>query len=84
VHDERVEIVGEALGRGGVAARVEFVDERLQSVLGVAGAGRVVERLPGRVLDAFAFALGQLGVKVARAARSSAGGQTRASSARSP
>jgi hypothetical protein len=84
VHDERVEIVGEALGRGGVAALVELVDERLEFLLGVAGADRVIERLPVRVLDAFAFALGQLGVEVARGARSSAGGLRRASTARSP
>jgi hypothetical protein len=85
VHDERVQIVGQALGRVGEAALVEVVDERLEPVLGVAFVDRVIERLPVRVLDAFAFALGQLGGKgCARGARSSAGGQRRASTARSP
>jgi hypothetical protein len=35
VHDEGVEIVGEAAGCGGVAAVVELVDERLELLLGV-------------------------------------------------
>jgi hypothetical protein len=36
VHDERVEVIGQASCRGGVAAPVELVDERLQPLLGVA------------------------------------------------
>ena len=59
VHDERVEIVGQAFGRGRVAILVELVDERLESLLGVAGVDRVIQRLPVGVLDAFAFALGE-------------------------
>ena len=62
VYDERVQIVGEASRRGGVAALVELVDQRLESVLGVAFADRVIERLPVRVLDTFALPLGQLRV----------------------
>jgi hypothetical protein len=85
VHDERVQVVGQASGGGGVAALVELVDERLKTLLGVGVADRVIERLPVRPLDALAFALGQLGVRgCARDARSSAGGQTPASTARSP
>ena len=64
-HDERVEIVGQALGRGGEAALVELVDERLRSLLCVALVDRVIERLPVGVLDPFALAFGQLGVEVA-------------------
>src|SRR5215217_5146768 len=64
--DERVEVVGQASGRGGVAALVELVDERLEALLGVALVDRVIERLPVRLLDAFALAFGQLGVEVAR------------------
>jgi hypothetical protein len=65
VDDERVEVVGEASRRGGVAALVELVDERLEPLLGVALVDCVIERLPVGLLDAFAFALGQLGVEVA-------------------
>jgi hypothetical protein len=36
VDDERVEVVGEAFGGGGVAGLVELVDERLELLLGVA------------------------------------------------
>jgi hypothetical protein len=61
VHDERVEIVGEALGRGGVAGTVELVDQRLASLLAVALIDRVVERLPVSLADPFALPLGQLG-----------------------
>jgi hypothetical protein len=61
MHDERFQIVGQALGRGGEAALVELVDQRLQSLLGVAGVDRVIERLPVGVLDPFALAFGQLG-----------------------
>jgi len=54
VHDERVEVVGEAFGGGGVAGAVELVDERPQSLLAVAFAGGVVERLPVGAADALA------------------------------
>jgi hypothetical protein len=67
VHDERVEVVGEASGRGGVAGTVELVDERLQSLLAVALAGGVVECLPVGLADALALAFGQLGEQVAQA-----------------
>jgi hypothetical protein len=42
VHDERVKVIGEASGGGGVAALVELACERLEPVLGVAGADRVM------------------------------------------
>ena len=58
VHDERVEVVGEAFGGGGVAGAVELVDERSEALLAVALVGGVVERLPVGGADAFAFALG--------------------------
>jgi hypothetical protein len=35
VHDERVEVVGEAAGGGGKAALVQVVDERLEALFGV-------------------------------------------------
>ena len=39
--DERVQVVGQAVGRSGVAGVVELVDDRLQSLLAVALAGGV-------------------------------------------
>ena len=66
VHDERVEVGGEAFGGGGVARLVEFVDERLEALLAVAFVGGVVERLPVGRPDALAFAFGQLGDQVAQ------------------
>src|SRR5215217_2462866 len=39
-HDERVQVIGEASCRSGVAALVELVEEGLESLLGVAGADR--------------------------------------------
>jgi hypothetical protein len=65
VHDERVEVVGEAFGGGGVAGTVELVDERLQALLCVALAGGVIERRP--VGQTHALALGQLGEQVPQA-----------------
>jgi hypothetical protein len=78
VHHERVEVVGEAFGGGGVAGVVELVDQRLEPLLAVAFAGGVIERLPVGLAHAFALALGQLGEQVAararpRRARSTAG-----------
>ena len=35
MHDERVEVVGEAAGGGGEAAVVQVVDERLEALFGV-------------------------------------------------
>jgi hypothetical protein len=67
VHDERVEVVGQASGRRGVAGSVELVDQRLESLLAVMLAGGVVERLPVGPTDTVAFALGQLGQQVADA-----------------
>jgi hypothetical protein len=46
VHDERVQVVGQASGRGGEAVLVEPADQGLESLLGVLLADRVVERLP--------------------------------------
>jgi hypothetical protein len=65
VNDERVEVVGEAFGGGGVAGTVELVDQRLEALLAVALVGGVVERLPVGRPDALAFAFGQLGEQVA-------------------
>jgi hypothetical protein len=67
VDDERVEVVGEAFGGGGVAGSVEFVDQALESLFAVALVGGVVERPPEGLTDAFALALGQLGEQVAEA-----------------
>src|SRR5215218_11504797 len=72
VDDERVEVVGEALRRGGVPGLVELVDERLELLLGVASVDGLIERLPVRLADAFAFALGHLRVEVARAVHAAA------------
>ena len=55
VHDERVQIVGQALRRGGEAALVERVDEGLESLPGVALVDRVIERLLVGMLDPFAL-----------------------------
>jgi hypothetical protein len=46
VHDERVEVVGEAFRRGGIAGSVELVDQGRESLLSVALVGGVLERLP--------------------------------------
>ena len=67
MHDERVEVVGEAFGGGGVAGTVELVDERCEALLAVALVGGVIERLPVGRADALAFAFGQLGEQVAHA-----------------
>ena len=64
VHDERVEVVGEAAGGCDEPALVEVVDERLEAALGVLFADRVIERLPVGVLDALALAVGQLGLQI--------------------
>jgi hypothetical protein len=60
VHDERVQVVGEAFGGGGVAGTVELVDQTLEALLCVALVGGVIERLPVGPADAFALAFGQL------------------------
>ena len=65
--DERVQVVGQASGGGGVARIVEFVDERSEAPLCVALVGGVIERLPVGLADAFALAFGQLGQQVADA-----------------
>jgi hypothetical protein len=72
VHDERVEVVGQASGDGGEAALVEVVGERLEPLRGVALVERVIERLPVGVLDAFSLAFGELRVEVARAVNTAA------------
>ncbi len=61
------EIVGKASGDGREAVLVELVDQRLQSLFGVAWVDRVIQGLPVGVLDAFALSFGQLRVEVARA-----------------
>jgi hypothetical protein len=72
VHDGRVEVVGEAVGGGGEAGRVQVVDERLEALFGVPFANRVIEGLPVGLLDGFAFSLGELGVQVAGAVHAAA------------
>lgn len=67
VHDERIEVVGETLRRGGVAGAVELADQRQQALLCVALVGGLVERLPIGLPDALALAIGQLGEQVAHA-----------------
>jgi hypothetical protein len=64
MHDERVEVVGQAAGGGGEVVVIELVDKRLEVLLGVRLANRLIQRLPVGVLDAFAFAVGDLGVEV--------------------
>ena len=44
VHDERVEVVGEAAGGDVVAGVLELSDEGLEAELAVLDAGRLVER----------------------------------------
>jgi hypothetical protein len=60
VHHERVKVVGQAYGGGGVAALVVLLDQGSEALLCVAGADRVIERPPLRPLDPLASALGQL------------------------
>jgi hypothetical protein len=66
VHNERVEIVGQASGRGGVAAALQLVDQDLQPLLCVALVGGVVQRLPVGAADALALPFGQLREQVAQ------------------
>jgi hypothetical protein len=64
---------------------VELVDERLQPAFGVLLADRLVQRLPVGVLDALALAGGgPLSTGCGRGERSTVGGLTPASTARSP
>ena len=67
VDDERVEVVGETTGGGGVAGLVELVEQRLQSLPCVTLVGRLVERLPVGPADALALPLWQLREQVAQA-----------------
>ena len=61
MHDERVEIIGQASGGGLIAGLVELADQRFQALLAVADAGRLIEYVPVRHADAFAFCFGELG-----------------------
>jgi hypothetical protein len=72
VHDERVQIVGQASGGGGVASLVEIVCQGLQSLLCVALIDRVIERLPVGPTHTLALALGQLGEQVAKSVNGAA------------
>src|SRR5919108_2286901 len=72
VDDERVEVVGEAFGGGGVAGTFELVDQRLELLLGVASVDGRIERLPVRLADPSAFALGHLRVEVPGAVHAAA------------
>ena len=64
VHDQGVEVVGEAAGGADEPALVELVGQGLEPALGVLFADRVVQDLPVGVLGALAFAVGELGVEV--------------------
>ena len=72
MHHERVEVVGEAAGTGREPFAVKLVDERLEAAFGVLLADRLIQRLPVGVLDAFAFAVGELGVEVPGAVNAAA------------
>ena len=67
VNDQRVQVVGEALRRGGVARAIELVDQRVESLLAVALIDRLIECLPVGLADALALPFGQLGEHVADA-----------------
>ena len=67
VHDQGVQVIGEAASGGGEPALVQVVDERLQSLLGVGLSDRLIERLPVGVLDALAISVGDFAVEVAGA-----------------
>jgi hypothetical protein len=67
VHDEGVEVVGQAAGGRAQAARLELVDECPEALLGVAWVDRVVERPPVGPADAVALGFGQFGEQVAHA-----------------
>ena len=49
--DERVEVVAQAAGCGGVAGAVQFADQRLEALLAVLLAGGLVEGLPVGLAD---------------------------------
>ena len=72
VHDKRVEVIGQALRCSPEAILLELLHQCLESLLGVCLADRVIKRLPVGVLDAFALAVGQLGVEVAGAVNAAA------------
>lgn len=65
MRDKRIEILSEALRRGGEATLLELLDERLRPALSVCLVDRVIERFPLGVLDAFALSLRELGIQVA-------------------
>jgi hypothetical protein len=67
VHDERVEVVSQALGGGGIAGRLELLDQGPQSLLAVALVDSLIKRLPVGRSDSLALPLGQLGEQVANA-----------------
>jgi hypothetical protein len=60
VDDERVEVVGQAFGGGGVAGLLELGDQGLESLLAVAFVDGVIERLPVGLADALALRFGTL------------------------
>ena len=72
VHDERVEVIGEAASGGGESFGVELVDQRLEPLFAVLFVDRLVQGLPVGVLDALAFSVGDLGVEVAGAVNAAA------------
>ena len=65
MHDERVQVVIQALRGSGVAGLIELLDQGLQSLLAVLFVDRLIEGLPVGLTDAFALALGQLCEQVA-------------------
>ena len=67
MHDERVEVIAQALRGGGVARPVQLLAQGLESLLAVALAGGLVQCLLVGRSDAFALPLGQLRQQVAHA-----------------
>ena len=55
VHDQGVEVVGQAAGGRLVAAVLQVVDQDLEAELAVFDAGRLVERVPVGEADAVVF-----------------------------
>jgi hypothetical protein len=58
VHDDGVEVVGEAAGGRLVAGVLEIVDQDLEAELAVLDSGGFVERAPVVEADAVVFCLG--------------------------
>jgi hypothetical protein len=68
MHDERVEVVGQASGRRRVAGLVELAHQGDESLLAVVFVGGLIECLPVGLAHMFACALGQLVAHAVRGA----------------